>query len=543
MERRYHCFLSYRHADNRVEGRQWATWLHQRIETYEVPSDLVGKTNDRGGVIPSRIFPVFRDEEELPADADLSQPITKALENSETLLVLCSPGATASRFVAEEIVRFKSLGRKDRIFAAILSGEPNAMAPATGPDSAECFPSALRCEVDDHGNLTSIPAEPIAADFRLPDGREGWTNPEAYREALLALGETTHAASAKAADYSARLELMVLKIVAGILGVPLGVLTRRDQAYQLMKASRRIRTLAAWLVVVAILAAAALAASVQAVRSQRAAAAIAIAVTPLALARDDSSDPVTRSLILNVIRDHGSLFQLRYDPQSLDNSFRTAALCQTIAAAAIEDGDDDLFAVLRGETLPASLEKKLRVAMSYADSMASIYAAIASRPTLETDLRTRNIDKSLFTTLQVESKMLKGALHLYMNRPGDAERELAAFVTEMQQWQSPPPFESARDMNVFEAATNLSQAYRLNGKREEAIRTASLAVDAGERWAGSDTSRRLRVAVRCIALDHFGLLDEPHRKRKSALLQSVDIADEDIAELKRLLEGADPPNE
>jgi hypothetical protein len=114
MERRYQCFLSYRPADNRAEGRQWATWLHHVIETYDAPADIVGTRNERGGLIPSRIFPVVRDEEELPADADLSQPIAKAIENSEPLLVLCSPGAVGSRFVSQEIVRFKALGRKDR---------------------------------------------------------------------------------------------------------------------------------------------------------------------------------------------------------------------------------------------------------------------------------------------------------------------------------------------------------------------------------------------------------------------------------------------
>jgi len=41
---KYHAFISYRHADNKEQGRQWATWLHQAIETYEVPSDLIGKT-------------------------------------------------------------------------------------------------------------------------------------------------------------------------------------------------------------------------------------------------------------------------------------------------------------------------------------------------------------------------------------------------------------------------------------------------------------------------------------------------------------------
>ena len=92
----YWCFISYRHADNKEEGRQWATWLHHAIETYEVPGDLAGTTNGRGDTIPERIFPVFRDEEELPADADLSSPIYRALDASRFLIVICSPRAVRS---------------------------------------------------------------------------------------------------------------------------------------------------------------------------------------------------------------------------------------------------------------------------------------------------------------------------------------------------------------------------------------------------------------------------------------------------------------
>src|SRR5881392_3881747 len=105
--RRYAVFLSYRHADNKEPGRQWATWLHQILESYEVPTDLIGSTNRQGEPIPESLYPVFRDEEELPADADLTQNIRRALENSRLLVVLCSPGAVASRFVAEEIRYFK----------------------------------------------------------------------------------------------------------------------------------------------------------------------------------------------------------------------------------------------------------------------------------------------------------------------------------------------------------------------------------------------------------------------------------------------------
>ena len=85
--REYWCFISYRHADNKQEGRQWASWLHHSLETYEVPQDLVGQTNARGDIIPERIYPVFRDEEELPADAELSEPIKQAVACSKFMVV------------------------------------------------------------------------------------------------------------------------------------------------------------------------------------------------------------------------------------------------------------------------------------------------------------------------------------------------------------------------------------------------------------------------------------------------------------------------
>ncbi|RYD25866.1 MAG: hypothetical protein EOP87_23695, partial [Verrucomicrobiaceae bacterium] len=77
--RRYAIFISYRHADNLEMGRKWATWLHETVENYEIPPDLVGKVNQRGEPVPPNLYPVFRDEEELPADADLSVNIRRAL--------------------------------------------------------------------------------------------------------------------------------------------------------------------------------------------------------------------------------------------------------------------------------------------------------------------------------------------------------------------------------------------------------------------------------------------------------------------------------
>ena len=147
--RLFWCFISYRHSDNKQPGRQWATWLHQAIETYEVPGDLVGTVNERGDTIPERIFPVFRDEEELPVDADLASPIYRALDASKFLVVICSPRAVASTYVGSEIRYFKQLGRGENVLAVMIEGEPNVAWEADKQAAGyrveqECFPEALR---------------------------------------------------------------------------------------------------------------------------------------------------------------------------------------------------------------------------------------------------------------------------------------------------------------------------------------------------------------------------------------------------------------
>lgn len=262
--RQYWCFISYRHDDNRQDGRRWASWLHRAIENYAVPPDLVGRKNLRGQIIPARIFPVFRDEEELPVDADLATPIARALEASETLLAICSPRAVGSLYVGREIAYYKQIGRSDRVLAAIIDGEPNAswdevrLRAGVAPER-ECFPAALRHRVDAAGTLLDERAEPIAADFRFEDGTEAYTDDAAILAALRRSGLSASEARLKLAAYDDRRKLMLLKIFAGVLGVELGELTRRDAAYQLAQARRRAVVLRRWLSAVAVLSLAALA--------------------------------------------------------------------------------------------------------------------------------------------------------------------------------------------------------------------------------------------------------------------------------------------
>ncbi|GEM_PF-1881241 len=155
----YDAFISYRHTE---PDRRWAKWLHGALETYRVPGKLVREK----GIAP-RIRRVFRDEEELPASADLSREIDRALEHARFLIVICSPNTPKSEWVNAEVQRFRDLGRHEKILALLIEGEPG-----------ESFPRAL-CEirktvVDASGaSVEEIEeVEPLAADVR-PSRPEG----------------------------------------------------------------------------------------------------------------------------------------------------------------------------------------------------------------------------------------------------------------------------------------------------------------------------------------------------------------------------------
>ena len=101
---RYWAFISYSHRD-----AKWARWLHKKLETYRIPGEWLGAPiGDRP--IPRRLFPIFRDRDELASAGNLSDRIREALEASHALIVICSPSAATSPWVNEEVRTFKALG-------------------------------------------------------------------------------------------------------------------------------------------------------------------------------------------------------------------------------------------------------------------------------------------------------------------------------------------------------------------------------------------------------------------------------------------------
>jgi hypothetical protein len=201
----FRAFLSYSHADFAAAQR-----LHRKLERYRLPRHMRPAGGD------GRIGTIFRDREDLAAATDLSASVRDALASSQALIVLCSPEARASQWVAREIALFRELHPDRPILAALIDGEPH-----------EAFPAALQDG-----------CEPLAADLR----KQG----DGYR-------------------------LGFLKVVAGVIGVPLDALVQRDSQRQIRRVMAVTGLACAIALVMAVMTAIALKARGEAQRQQAAA--------------------------------------------------------------------------------------------------------------------------------------------------------------------------------------------------------------------------------------------------------------------------------
>lgn len=145
MDRKYIAFISYRNVplDAAV-----ARSLHRQIERYVIPRAL---RKDR-----KRFGEVFRDQEEMRATHDLRQELKDALDQSEYLIVVCSPDTAGSRWVREEIEYFLLNHRPEQVFTVLAKGEPEDVIPEilrSGMDlesgkPVETIPSAVDARGD-----------------------------------------------------------------------------------------------------------------------------------------------------------------------------------------------------------------------------------------------------------------------------------------------------------------------------------------------------------------------------------------------------------
>lgn len=200
MRRRYRAFLSYSHRDAR-----FAQWLHRSLERWKIAPDLVGRATEAGDV-PRTLRPIFRDRDDFAGGASLKSATEAALKESDFLVVICSPNAARSRYVDAEVRFFKQLGRAHRVIPVILSGEPDS-------DDDECFPPGIKYDLDEEGEPTGKPAEPIAPDARDEgDGRH-----RAAAKVVAGLLGLSFDEIAKREEKSQRLRLRMIAAVAGAM--------------------------------------------------------------------------------------------------------------------------------------------------------------------------------------------------------------------------------------------------------------------------------------------------------------------------------------
>jgi hypothetical protein len=153
-DKHYRAFISYSQQD-----KVWGKRLHGWLETYRVPL---------GGVVdiqlPPRLGRFFRDDEDMAAAASIADQVSAAIEDAESLIVICSPRSAQSKWVNSEIHHFRRTGRGRKVFAFIIDGVPNSGDPET-----ECFPPALRA-AGDPDDPDALPIEPLGLDVRK-DGK------------------------------------------------------------------------------------------------------------------------------------------------------------------------------------------------------------------------------------------------------------------------------------------------------------------------------------------------------------------------------------
>lgn len=149
MDIHYNAFISYRHHPQDIKV---AETIHRSLEHFRVPGALKKK-------LKNTKLRLFRDKEELPITSNLSDDITKALHNSDFLIVICSTHTKESMWVQREIETFLQTHDYSKVFTVLVDGEPYDTIPA------------VLCSQEEVDSITGekklVPLEPLSCDWRV----------------------------------------------------------------------------------------------------------------------------------------------------------------------------------------------------------------------------------------------------------------------------------------------------------------------------------------------------------------------------------------
>lgn len=151
MSYKYTAFISYNSKDDKV-----ARWLQKRLESYSLPSVLANESgvgNKLEGNSQRR-FRIFRYVTDFVAKN--INDVTKELDQSKYLIVVCSPNSANAPWVRTEVGYFIANNRKNDIIPFVVNGIPysNKENECFTPELKSAFPdgSALGVSLNDCGD-------------------------------------------------------------------------------------------------------------------------------------------------------------------------------------------------------------------------------------------------------------------------------------------------------------------------------------------------------------------------------------------------------
>lgn len=125
----FYAFISYKREDEK-----WARWLQRKLEGYRLPTAICKKRPE----LPKRLKPVFRDKTDIQPGL-LNEELRRKLDQSQYLIVICSPLSAQSTWVGNEVDYFIQQGRQDKIILFVVAG-----MPYSGDKETECIHPILK---------------------------------------------------------------------------------------------------------------------------------------------------------------------------------------------------------------------------------------------------------------------------------------------------------------------------------------------------------------------------------------------------------------
>ena len=149
----YKAFISYNHNPRDIKI---ASALQNQLENYRIPKDIKASTG------AEKVGRIFLDKGELEVAGDLNEVICNALEDTDYLIVICSPESRQSIWVQREIEFFLRNHSINDILTVITEGEPFDVLP-----EILFHKDKHDAEEEAEGEQETL-REPLSCDYRLP---------------------------------------------------------------------------------------------------------------------------------------------------------------------------------------------------------------------------------------------------------------------------------------------------------------------------------------------------------------------------------------